>query len=115
MLMNKSSNALETRPLPWKCGDCGDRQVYLDRIPYSCEVAHDGRSYHIELPDLETLRCRQCGAVVITQEADRELDAAFRRQAGLLSPEEIRQRREELSLSLGELAKHLGVAEGTLS
>ncbi len=115
MLMSKSDNALNVRPLPWKCGECGERQVYLDRFPYSWEVAHDGQTYQVELPDLETLRCRNCGAVVITEEADREVDTAFRRQAGLLAPDQIREKREGLGLSLEELAKHLGVAETMLS
>jgi putative zinc finger/helix-turn-helix YgiT family protein len=60
-------------------------------------------------------RCRNCGEVVLDAEADEQIVQAFRRQAGLLTPEEIRQNRKKLGLTQEELAERLSVAEAALS
>jgi putative zinc finger/helix-turn-helix YgiT family protein len=53
--------------------------------------------------------------MVLDEEANLRISAAFREQAGLLSPEEIRQYRTALGLKQQELADLLGVAVSTLS
>jgi putative zinc finger/helix-turn-helix YgiT family protein len=78
-------------------------------------VEHDGRAYHVELPALEVLRCGHCGAVVLDDAANEKISEAFRREAGLLTPGEIRQQREALQLTQKQLARLLQVAEATLS
>src|SRR3954451_14520190 len=113
--MNNTYETSATRPLPRKCVECRERRVELDRLPYSTEIVHDGLAYTVAIPDLEILRCRHCGAIVLTDEANRRISAAFRQQAQLLSPEEIRSSREALGLTQKELAAHLGVAESTLA
>ena len=115
MLMNKDAERLETRPFPWKCGRCRQREVYPVEEEYTTEVVHDGRSYSVTVPALRVFRCRNCGEAVLDTEANRQISLAFRRQAGLLTPEEIRQGRKALGLKQEELAGRLGVAESTLS
>jgi putative zinc finger/helix-turn-helix YgiT family protein len=53
--------------------------------------------------------------VVLDIEASKQISQAFRRQAGLLTPEQIRHNRKKLGLTQEELAERLSVAEATLS
>lgn len=113
--MGDHENILEIRPLPWKCGRCRQREIYPVEEEYTTKIAHDGRSYTVTLPSLRRYRCRNCGEVVLDIEASKQISQAFRQQAGLLAPEEIRQNRLKLGLTQEELAEHLGVDEATLS
>lgn len=115
MLMSNESNPRETRPFPWKCGRCRQREVYPTEGEYTTEFVHDGCSHTVTVPSLRTFRCRNCGEVVLDVEANKQIGESFRRQAGLLTPEEIRQQRTNLGLSQEELAERLSVAEATLS
>lgn len=113
--MNNEDNPRPIRPFPWKCGRCRQREIYPNEGEYSTEIVHDGRSYNVTLPSLRTFRCRNCGDVVLDEEASEQITQAFRQQAGLMTPEEIRQHREALGLTQQELAERLSVAEATLS
>ncbi|MGH7172184.1 MAG: type II TA system antitoxin MqsA family protein [Gemmataceae bacterium] len=113
--MNNEDNPRPIRPFPWKCGRCRQREIYPRVAEYSTEIVHDGRSYKVTLSSLRTFRCRNCGDVVLDTEANKQITQAFRQQAGLLTPEEIRQHRKKLGLTQEELAERLSVAEATLS
>jgi putative zinc finger/helix-turn-helix YgiT family protein len=113
--MSNEINPPKIRPFPWKCGRCRQREIYPIEEEYTTEIVHDGRSYTVTVPSLRTFRCRNCGEEVIDIEASRQISQAFRRQAGLLTPEEIRQNRKHLGLTQGELAERLSIAEATLS
>jgi putative zinc finger/helix-turn-helix YgiT family protein len=113
--MNNESKPLEIRPFPWKCGRCRQREVYPIEGEYTTEIVHDGRSFTVTLPSLRRFRCRNCGEVDLDDEANKKISQAFRQQAGLLTPEEIRQNRKKLGLTQEELAERLSVAEATLS
>lgn len=113
--MNNENNQPKIRPFPWKCGNCRQREVYPIEEEYTIEIVHDGRSYTVTLPSLRRFRCRNCGEVDLDDEANEQITQAFRRQAGLLSPDEIRQNRKKLGLTQEELAERLGIAEATLS
>lgn len=113
--MSNDNNSHETRPFPWKCGRCRQREVHPTEGEYTTEFVHDGRSYNVTVSALRTYRCRNCGEVVLDAEANKRIDEAFRRQAGLLTPEEIRRNRKQLGLTQEELAERLSVAEATLS
>lgn len=113
--MSNESNQPEIRPFPWKCGRCRQREVYPIEGEYTTEIVHDGRSYTVTLPSLRRFRCRNCSEVDLDEEASKQISKAFRRQAGLLTPEEIRQNRKKLGLTQEELAERLSVAEATLS
>jgi putative zinc finger/helix-turn-helix YgiT family protein len=75
----------------------------------------DGRAYRVEVPALTVPQCGHCQAVSIDDEADQQISAAFRREARLLTPEEIRQGREKLGLTQKQFAHLLGVGEATIS
>lgn len=103
------------KPFPWRCRTC--REVAVNRVtePYTTTVEHDGRSYLVDLPKLEVLRCQRCGAIVLDDAANIEITKAFRQKAGLLDPVEIRRKREALDLTQKQLATYLDVSESTLS
>jgi DNA-binding XRE family transcriptional regulator len=98
-----------------KCGKCRQRTVELATVPYTITIDHDGREYVVTIPDLVVPRCGSCGTVVLDEEANRRISAAFRAEAGLLRPEQIRDQRVALGLTQQALADMLGVAVSTLS
>ena len=104
-----------TRTYPKRCGKCGQKTMRLATVPYTTTIEHDGRAYRVEIPDLTVPQCENCHAISIDDEADRQISAAFRREAKLLSPEEIRQGREKLGLTQKQFANLLGVGEATVS
>jgi putative zinc finger/helix-turn-helix YgiT family protein len=60
----------------------------------------------------------QCGnfqAISFDDEADRQISAAVRREARVLTPEEIPGGREKLGLTQKQFANLLGVGEATVS
>jgi putative zinc finger/helix-turn-helix YgiT family protein len=103
------------RTYPKRCGKCGQKRMQLATVPYATTIEHDGRAYRVEIPALTVPRCGNCGAISIDDEADRQISAAFRREARLLAPEEIRQGREKLGLTQKQFANLLGVGEATVS
>ena len=103
------------RPFPWKCLHCRQEAVVPARVSYSTEVEHDGRTYAVNVPDLEMPRCEKCGELVRDDAANRRITAELRCNIGLLSPEQIRDNRETLGLTQKQLAKRLGIADATLS
>jgi putative zinc finger/helix-turn-helix YgiT family protein len=78
-------------------------------------MEHDGRPYTIRIPDLELLECDSCKTRMLTDESRKRLTYALRKEAGLLLPEEIRERRLALKLGQEQLAKSLKVAKETVS
>lgn len=103
------------RPYPWRCPTCGKCEVHPATVPYTAEIKHDGLAHSIYIPALETAKCRSCGELLITSNADDQINAALRARLRLLTPLQIRQRRKTLGLSQGELAERIGAAEGTIS
>lgn len=106
---------MTTRAFPNCCGKCGQKQMRLATVPYATTIEHDGRSYQVEIPALTVPQCANCQRISIDDEADRQISAAFRREARLLAPEEIRQGREKLGLTQKQFAALLGVGEATMS
>jgi putative zinc finger/helix-turn-helix YgiT family protein len=84
-------------------------------VPYSVQIDHDGRKYQVSIPNLVVPRCGQCGTIALDEEANRAISAAFRKEANLLTPEQIREHRLALGLTQQALADALGVAVSTLS
>jgi putative zinc finger/helix-turn-helix YgiT family protein len=103
------------KPFPWKCGTCRQRALSPATMPYTTEVEHDGRVYTISIPALDVLRCTNCGAIVLDDAANEAISSAFRAEAHLLTPAQIRQGREGLGLSQKQLAGYLDIAVSTLS
>ncbi len=78
-------------------------------------MSHDGRTYSVEVPDLAAARCENCGELVLDDAANEQISLAFRQRLGLLTPQEIRGKRESLGLTQKQLASRLGIADATLS
>jgi putative zinc finger/helix-turn-helix YgiT family protein len=89
--------------------------MHLATVPYATTIEHDGRAYRVEIPALTVPQCKNCRALSIDADADHEISAAFRRHAGLLTPQEIRQGRDKLGLTQKQFANLLGVGEATVS
>lgn len=98
-----------------KCSKCRKRTMALSAIPYSITINHDGREYAVEIPSLVVPKCTACGNFVLDDEANEQIDRAFRHKARLLTPEQIREGRERLGLTQQALADRLGIAVSTLS
>jgi putative zinc finger/helix-turn-helix YgiT family protein len=103
------------RNYPKRCGKCGQKRMELATVPYTKTIEHDGRAYRVEISSLTVPRCANCQTISIDDEADRQISVAFRREARLLAPEEIRQGREKLGLTQKQFANLLGVGEATVS
>lgn len=103
------------RAFSTKCEKCRQRAVALARMSYTTQMDHDGRKYTVAIPDLLVPQCGNCGTIVLDEEANCRISAAFRQEAGLLSPEQIRRHRTALGLTQQALADLLGVAVFTLS
>jgi DNA-binding transcriptional regulator YiaG len=103
------------RPFPRFCANCGKQEVVLAVVPYSREFKYDNELYTIDIPNLESPRCRSCGQLVFGVNVDKQINAAERAQLKLLSASQIREGRERLGLSRVELAGRIGVAESALA
>lgn len=106
---------MQTKPFPWKCPRCRERQVFPATADYTATIEHDGRPYQVHVPSLETPRCRSCNALVMVEAANRRVSEALVEAAGLLQGAQIRQYREALGLTQKQLAAQLAVAEATVS
>jgi putative zinc finger/helix-turn-helix YgiT family protein len=106
---------MTTRTYPKRCGKCGHQAMQLATIAYTTTIEHDGRAYRVEIPALTVPQCGNCQAISIDDEADHQISSAFRREARLLAPEEIREGREKLTLTQKQFANLLGVGEATVS
>lgn len=84
-------------------------------IPYTVDMVHDGRTYSVCIDKLEVPRCEKCGEVILDDRANSQISDAFRKEIGLLTPEQIRENRERLGKTQKDLAAVLGIAEATLS
>ena len=87
----------------------------LETISYTIQIDHDGRKYQVHIPALSVPKCGNCGAISLDEAADEEIDRAFRKEANLLTPEEIRKGRQLLGYNQQEFADALGVAAATVS
>lgn len=94
---------------------CRERQVYPRVVPYSLDVAHDGKLHRVAIKRLKTPYCTKCQYPVPDSAANHQITVEFLRQMKLLTPEQIRSRREALNLTQKQLASYLGIAGATMS
>src|SRR5271155_1660255 len=103
-------------PTPTKCLICRERAVSPTTLAsYAAEMEHDGRKYALTVADVPVLQCQNCGEIYLDVSANERLSDALRAAAGLLSPTEIREKREGLGLTQKQLASLLRIPEFTLS
>ena len=105
---------VKQKPYPWFCGNCGKQEVILAIVPYTAEFRYEGTLHSVDLPNLESPRCRACGQLVFGVNVDIQVVAAERKLLQLLSGVQIRAGRERLGLTQAELASLLGVSESAL-
>jgi len=103
------------KPFPWRCPECGKKEVRPATVQHTSQIKHDGRLYTVEVPRLRVPQCGACGELVFDNDADEQIAQALREQLGLLSGDQMRKNREDLGLSQRILAEHLGVAVETIS
>jgi putative zinc finger/helix-turn-helix YgiT family protein len=115
MMSENKPSAVRDRPFPWRCVECREMQVYPLATDFEITVKHDGRPYEIQVPGLEIPTCRNCGEQVFTSKEDDQITAKLRAEIHLLTPEEIRSKRQELGLNQEKFADQLGVAKETIS
>lgn len=106
---------MSDRKIPQRCGKCGRRQMQVATVAYDKTIEHVGRVYRVHICDLTAPQCAHCKSVSLDDEADQRISAAFRREAHLLAPDEIRSGREGLGLTQKQFANLLGVGEATVS
>jgi len=84
-------------------------------MDYTAKVKQDGVVHELYLPAVEIPRCQTCGETYSTTAVDEQISDALRSRLRLLTPAQIRQGIEKLSLKQQELAERLGVAAETIS
>ena len=104
----------ERSRFPAKCAICRERQVDFITEPYEVTVEHDGRSYHLTIPDLTLLKCGACANRILPMEACDRVSDSLRITAGFMQPSEIKQERSRLRLTQAQMAELLNVGEATL-
>jgi len=114
-MSKKDDRTAKTKPFPWKCQNCGQRAVHDDVVSYPVSVEYDNRTYNLTVPGLKAPRCQKCGEVFPDAEANRQISAAFRYHAKLLTPQQVRNNRVKLGLTQKQIAGALAVAEASIS
>jgi putative zinc finger/helix-turn-helix YgiT family protein len=109
------SEVIKELPFPWPCSKCHQQTVERGTQPYSTDVQYDGRTHTVEVPEFHVPRCKNCGAIVLDDQANDQITDALRRQVGLLTPAQIRNNRDSLGLKQRDFATLLGVGESTVS
>jgi putative zinc finger/helix-turn-helix YgiT family protein len=102
-------------PSGQRCVECGKKDMAPDTIAHVAHMKHDGTSYEIAIPQLHVLKCKSCGDVVFDDESDEQMSQALRDHLGLLSPEEIHARLNQLGLTQKAFSELLCIAAETVS
>ena len=98
------------------CCSCGQRQVFPAEIEYRTTIVLDRHTHEVAVSGLPVRQCRACQEVYFGNRADRAIDEALRRAAGLLTAAEITDARRAIGVeSQRELADLIGVAPASLS
>ncbi len=96
-----------------RCIECGEGQMIRKRM----QVRHEIRGLKFEVEDTVHV-CGRCGFMTIpwdrADEHGRLVDREYRRQAGILTAEEIVAARKRMGMSQREFAEYLGVGEASV-
>ena len=103
------------KPFPWRCPECGKKEVRAARVAYTAEIKYDGRLYTVEIPDLFVPRCGACGELAFDIRADEQIARHCEISLAFCPPSRSAPTGRSLGLSQRQLAEHLGVAVGTIS
>ena len=114
-MANTLDRPVKQKPFPRFCFNCRKQEVFLAVVPYSRQFKYEDELHTVDLPNLESPRCRACSEMVFDTHVDIQVIAAERKLLHLLSGPQIRAGRERLGLTQAELARLLGVAEKALA
>ena len=106
---------IQAKPYPRFCGECGQERVTPRQLFYNAKIKHDGQLYQFLIEALPIDQCESCGEQWFTLDTDEALQAGLRKHLGLLSPDEIVKRLQELGLSHTAFARRIGVPSETLA
>lgn len=85
------------------------------QISYNAKIKHGGQLYQFLIEALPIDQCESCCEQWFTLDTDEALQAGLRKHLGLLSPDEIIKRLQELGLSHTAFARRIGVPSETLA
>ncbi len=100
---------------PRRCSECGKVTVQAAQIAHNARIKHDGKLHELHIANLPVDRCLTCGEVFFTNASSDMKSHALRAHLGLLQSEEIRQLLNDRRLTQREFARHLRVAEESVS
>ena len=78
--MNNGAAPGPSRPFPWFCPKCRQKEVRRVTMPYQCQLLYEGQPVTVIVPDLAVPKCRNCGELVFDYEADDQINRAFEAQ-----------------------------------
>jgi putative zinc finger/helix-turn-helix YgiT family protein len=102
------------KPFPWMCPDCRQKTVWMVRKDYTMPSEDEGIKFDVVVRDADVPMCSRCGTCIITSDLSERITDEWRRRVGLLSPDEIRTKREALGMTQADLASAVRVPEATL-
>jgi putative zinc finger/helix-turn-helix YgiT family protein len=109
-------DGMKIKPFPWRCPECRQKTVWMVRRDYKTSAQHDGVLYELTVRDADVPTCSHCGqSRIIISQLSEQISDELRRAAGLLSPQEIRERRDALGISGSELAAALRISGDTFA
>ena len=76
---NEDANARTARPFPWRCADCGKKEIRPAIVNYDAPLKYEGDLLSIKVPDLELPCCSNCGNRLITETAESAIIQAARK------------------------------------
>lgn len=103
------------KPYPWTCGNCAEKRVHPVVQDYSTQFKHDGKLYDLLIRNLAIPTCENCGERLFGIEHGDKVTQALREKVGLLSSEDIKQKRAGLGLSQEQLGECIGAAKESIS
>jgi DNA-binding transcriptional regulator YiaG len=99
-----------------RCAECRQKTMAIDTVPFRIQIDHDGKKYDVGIPNLTVPKCTNCGAISVDEIASEQIDKAFRAEAKLLTPSEIREGRIRTGFpQQAEFAQCFGISVSTLS
>ena len=111
----ETSARTSARAFPWRCADCGKKEIRPAIVNYDAPLKYEGDLLSIKIPDLELSCCANCGNRPITDAAESAIIQAARKTLNLLTPDQIRTNLEELGINQKDFSWKLGIAPETLS
>ena len=114
-MATKKRKTGKAKPYPRRCAECGKQSVSAATISHVAKIKHDGKLHDIQIAELPVDKCSDCGEEFLTTLSSDAKSNALRKELGLLRPDEVRKSLGDLELTQRDFAKHLRVAEESVS